>query len=284
MKFDEFESVFRSAIKERYSYSPPDVGAVVVVIDRDRQVAEGMVAELRELNSGLSRIGEVSWHTVCVDDFAGIAPLLGRVQELQAGLVVTWRNVFGLADDSSFALGSVVETLSQALDVPVLVMPGEGAERRLPARQQVDSVLVVTDHLTGARRLIDWGLLLTPDQGTIYLAHIEDQATFERYMDAIGRIPSMDTDVARDRLAAKLLQLPSDYIESVVTEMASCGISETVVPIVRMGDPLGEYESLVAESEIDLVLVHSKDASQRAMEGTAYALTVELADTPVLML
>ena len=284
MKFDQFESVFRSAIKQRYSFRAPTVDAVLVVTDQARPEAEATLAAVRRLHAGLERLGDATWHLVAGVDFEGIDALLKRLDEVSAGLVVTWRNVFGRATDSRHALGSVLETLTQSCHVPVLVLPSDGTDRQLPSRERVDRVLVVTDHLTGARRLVDWGLLLTPDQGTIYLAHIEDEAIFERYMEAIGRIPSMDTDRARDRLAAKLLQMPQDYIDSVVKEMVNQEISEAVVPIVRMGHPLRQYEALLVEHDIDLVIIHGKDDKQQAMHGTAHALAVEVARTPVLML
>lgn len=285
MRFDEFESVFRSAIKETYHYAPPRVKAVAIITDTDTVQAKAAVDGLRERHGGIGRLGEVEWHLVHRDSFVGIRELLEQLAELDVGLVVTWRNVFGRAADSPYALGSVLETLTQATRLPVLVMPSSGGRRELPPNMTaIARILVVTHRLTGDRDLLHWGLLLTPDDGTIYLAHVEDEAIFNRYLDAIGRVPSLDTELARSHLAAKLLQLPSDYFDTVVAEMAACDLRENLVPIVCMGNPLQEYAALVREHDIEMVIVNSHDSNQRAIDGTAHALALELGQTPVLML
>jgi len=51
-----------------------------------------------------------------------------------------------------------------------------------------------------------------------------------------------------------------------------------------MGHRLQDYKRLVTEHDVDLLVMNTKDHEQLAMHGVAYPLTVELRDTPLLLL
>ena len=63
---------------------------------------------------------------------------------------------------------------------------------------KLERVLVVTDHLTGDDRLVNWGVHLCPESGRLVLAHVEDDHTYDRYIDVIGKLKNLDTDTAAD--------------------------------------------------------------------------------------
>ena len=47
----------------------------------------------------------------------------------------------------------------------------------------------------------------------MWLTHVEDQLTFDRYIEVISKIPTIDTDEARESMHEQLLKEARDYIE-----------------------------------------------------------------------
>ncbi len=118
----------------------------------------------------------------------------------------------------------------------------------------------------------------------MWLTHVEDEATFGRYMDVISKIPTIDTDEARESVREQLLKEPQDYIDSCVEVLGKAGASVTVEHLVVFGHHLSEYKRLIEQHEVDLLVLNTKDEDQLAMHGIAYALAVELRQIPLLML
>jgi hypothetical protein len=138
--------------------------------------------------------------------------------------------------------------------------------------------------LTGDDRLVNWGVHMTFGDGTLYLAHVEDDATLDRYLDVIGRLPQVNSEQAGELIPEKLLALPRGYIQSVTEVLRAQNINETVVPLVRLGHALTDYKALIDEHELDLLIFQSKDDNQAAMAGMAHALAVEIRHKPLLLL
>lgn len=283
MKLDDFDSVFRSAVKARFHFAPPSPKEALLVTDlgeRDAAILEGKVrAYLAEVAPE-----PLSWRTVHQDEYDQVVQLLGIVEESSPDLIVAYRHLRLRSKKLCYSLGAYVDTLTQATSVPVLLLPPPDhpdLDRRLaPPRR----VLVITDHLTGDDRLASWGVQMCSRDGTLFLAHVEDAATYERYMEIIGMIPDLDTESTAERIRAKLLARPADYIESIVEVLETQGIEERVVPIVEMGHALSDYRRLVDEHEIELLVLNTKDAQQLAMHGMGYAISVEFQDRPMLLL
>jgi len=115
-------------------------------------------------------------------------------------------------------------------------------------------------------------------------AHVEDDATYQRYLNIISMIPDVNTDTAARRITDKLLGRPRDYIQSIIEALEGAGIEEQVIPVVTMGHRLGDYKQIIDEHDIDLIVFNTKDEHQVAMDGMAYAIAVEIQDRPLLML
>jgi hypothetical protein len=47
---------------------------------------------------------------------------------------------------------------------------------------------------------------------------------------------------------------------------------------------LSDYESIIQENAIDLLVLNTKESGQLAMNGIAYAIAVEFKDRPLLLL
>ena len=143
--------------------------------------------------------------------------------------------------------------------------------------------MAITDHLAQDHHLVSFAAQLTPEGGTLWLTHVEDEATFERYMQTIARIPSIDTDNARKVILEQLLKEPTEYIEScrsVLAERESIRVESEVA----VGRLLNDYKRLVDNHQVSLLVMNTKDEQQLAMHGMAYPLTIELRDTPLMLI
>ena len=280
MKLDDFESVFRSAVKDRFHYQAPDLTCGLVIADTEAAGADALCKQV----AGFLGPGhhDLSWSFLSRNEYSQVSDVLDRVRRNPPSLIACQRHLLGQGTDLPYTLGSTVDTLTQATDVPVMLLPKGDTISKLP--DQLSRVMVMTDHITGDDRLVSWAVTLAPEHGTVYLGHIEDDQTFLRYVDALSKIPGIDTQTVVDRLRDKLLSLPRDYMGTIASALAEHGIHERVVPIVALGHRLRDYLSLLDEHDIDLLVMNTKDDTQLAMHGAAYALSVEIRDRPLLLL
>ena len=66
--------------------------------------------------------------------------------------------------------------------------------------------------------------------------------------------------------------------------LAAAGVPVEVTAEIRLGHMISDYEALIREHEIDLLVLNRKREDQRAMPGRAYALVVEFQHVPLLLL
>lgn len=282
---DQFESMFRSASREVFRHEPIDVQSVLVVTDREEAQARSFGRQVRGFLAVLGSDTELQWRDVAGSEFQTAGELLALVQSTAPDLICTYRNLHSSAWRWPYSLGTHLDLLTQHLDVPVMVLPHPQAERSADhAMENTDTVMAITDHLAGDHRLVNYGLRFARDNGTLWLTHVEDEATFERYMEAVSKIPSIDTDEARDRLREQLLKEPLDYIAGCADVLGTEKCAINIQHEVTFGCHLSEYKRLIQEHSVDLLIMNTKDDDQLAMHGMAYALAVELREIPLLML
>lgn len=278
MRLDEFESMFRSAVKPTFELSRVHLECVVLVTDLQGDAARAQVDALQAFMTHLDEGDHGAIVSLGPEDWTDVDTLLAHIERLNPQLIACQRQVTRAGPRLPFTLGAVVDVLTQATDIPVLLLPDD--DPPVPP----DRVMVVTDHLTGDDRLVSWALHLTPAQGHLHLVHVEEQAFFERYAEAISRIQFMNTERATAALRDKLLQLPSDYIQAVIRALSQSGATETVTADVHLGDPIAEYRRLISDRRVQLLIVNTKDPDQQAMEALSHALAVELRDLPLLLI
>ena len=144
--------------------------------------------------------------------------------------------------------------------------------------------MAITNHITGDDALVNTTMAFTANQGMCWLTHVENQVVFERYMETISKIPQVNTDIARETIAAQLLKEPTDYIAACKTEIGRHKLSVQIKLLVVMGRRIDEYRQLIVDHEIDLLVMHTKTDDHLAMHGAAYPLAVELRQIPILMI
>ena len=284
-KLDQFESVFKSAAKETYTFSDVCIRKISLFTDLEAEASRRFLADLKEFLSAISAGDECEWDHFYGARYQDVGDLLEVVEEQRPDLICAYRNIHGRARSYPFSLGAHVDVLTQATTTPVLLLPPPTEQGRLSPRcRDTNEVMVLTDHLTGSDNLINYAVRFTEQGGKLVLAHIEDDATFERYIGIIGKIPSIDTDDARERIRTQLLKEPRDYILSVIGELVSCVSGLTVEKEISMGHRVADCQALIDQHEIDMVVINTKDEDQLAMHGLAYPLTVELRRVPLLLL
>lgn len=279
-RIDQFESVFRAASKPRYAPGDVRLDRILVVTDLDGEAGRRYTARLMAFLGGVAGIDSAEW-TELHGEAETVGALLEAVQNHRPDLVCTYRNLHSGSFRWPYTLGDHAAVLTQVTDAPVLLLPRPDDDLD-EALKNTDRVMAITDHLAGDARLVDHALAFTRPGGTLTLAHVEDDHVFERYLDVIGKIPEIDTDTARELIAARLLKEPRDYVDSIRSALADAGV--TVTDEVIMGHQLSAYRALVDKQGIDLLVLNTKDDDQLAMHGLAYPLAVELRRVPMLML
>jgi len=280
---DQFESVFRGAERHRYAYDRPAVERVLVVCDLQQAEADAFV---KSLESFLAEVADATWRVLSDDDYGDVSELRAIVDAYDPQLIVSYRNVRYATWRWPYSLGVFLNAMTRETDYPVLVMPNP---HELPemkwSQTSTDRVMVLADHLTGDDSLVNWGARFTRPGGNLFLTHVEDDQVFERYLDVIGKLPSIDTQSAREAIQERLLKEPSDYIESCQAVLGKQGqLTQKVVPLVSMGHSLADYVALIKEHGTSLLVFNTKEQDQLALHGKAYTLAVQLRDVPILML
>lgn len=282
-RIDQFESVFKAADKRVFRHGPIRIQKILVVTDLPAEEAAAFARTVRSFLEVLGADDDTTWRAVAGEEFHTVGELLELVADESPDLICSYRNLHR-AWMWPHTLGSHLDVLTQVAEAPVLVLPhpkSEDTPRRLGG---TDVVVALTDHLAGEDRLVNWAARFTQPGGTLFLTHVEDRATFERYLDVISKIPSIDTETAREEILERLLREPRDYVISCVEGLAVAGLTLHVEPVVVLGHRLADHVRLVEERQADLLVLDTKDDDQLAMHGLAHPLAVELRHVPLLML
>lgn len=285
LKVDEFESAFRSSIKETYQHQDIKIESVLLVTDLEAEATAKLLNQVKGFCQSLKQAENIAWNTAKHNDFKSAQDLLEIINHSTMDLIVTYRNLHSETWRYPYSLGEHLDVMLQKTKIPVLVIPhpkaGYGRDNALA---NCHSVVVITDHMVNDHHLVQYGLALLDKPGRLYLSHIEDQVNFDRVMEAISKIPTIDTDDARDKLSQQLLKEPAEYIQSVKFELDKLKRSVEVIPMVSFGHQMKDYLKHIDEKQVDLLVLNTKDGDQLAMHGLAYPLAVEVRQIPLLML
>ena len=293
-KVDQFESTFKSAAKPFFEYESPTVDRVLVLTDLPKDEAEAFGARSRVFMQVLDeREKDVQWSVLDETAFSSVSEMLACIREHDPQLICTYRSLHSDAYKFTTTVGRYLDVLTQEIGIPILVVPSPRAEVDAPEIFECDlrfcdggtcTVMAMTDHLTGDHHLVSMAAYLTRPTGRLFLTHVEDDVVFDRYVDAISKIPSIDTDIARETIQQQLLKDPHDYVSSCAKKLRDAGLEITVEELISMGHHLKTYQRIVEEHQVDLLVLNTKDEDQLAMHGRAYPLTVQLRHMPLLLL
>ena len=144
--------------------------------------------------------------------------------------------------------------------------------------------MAVSGHLGTDHKLVKYAIHFANKESKLTLGHVEDESTFERYLEAIAKIPELDTEVAKETILDRLLKDARDYANSVRVLVDERNLGIEVECVAKVGKHLSDYGDMVKDEQVDLVVMNAKDEDQMAMHGMAYPLAVELLDVPLLLL
>ena len=289
LNVDEFESVFRAADKKSYKRGRPRVDRVLVLTDLAPEALPEYAAAVKELLGPLADReaaddSPLEWLVRGDADWSEVDGVLALIDELSPDLIVTYRNLKSTAWKYSYSLGVYLSAMHRAVPQPVVITPHPRAFPQLAWRHcKTDSVMVINDSLTGDDALVDWGVTLTRPGGRLHLCHMEHDETFARYIEAISKIPEINTDVAREVILEHLMKEPREYIDTVEQCLADHAIDLQVVSHVTMGHRVADYQRIVHAEEVDIIVMPTLEEDRLALHGVSYSLAVELVNTPILM-
>ncbi|MEM8734280.1 MAG: hypothetical protein AAGG44_08660 [Planctomycetota bacterium] len=279
---DQFESLFKKADKPQLELQEVDLDTALVISDVDAEGTQQFMKQVVDFLDTTLLPEQIEWHTLDGSQHSSVNDVVKRVGELRPDMICTFRNLHAPATDYPYSLGVYLDVLSQATDIPVLVLPSPHREAAIP--NTTKSVMAIADHLTGDHRLVSYASRLTTLEGKLLLAHVEDQQVFNRFIEILGKIPSIATDEARESIVEQLLAEPKDFIRSCAEVIREAGLPIEVAELVTFGHSLIDYKYLIDQYSIDLLVLNTKQEDQLAMHGLAYPLCVEMRDTPILML
>jgi len=281
-QIDQFESIFRRSDRELFQFGLIPMNSVTVISDRDESAAQQTIEMVRRFLPRLDTV--TSWRTITGDQYSTVDQLTTILDEQQTDLVVTRRHLHEDSFVPRHSLGVYLDVLTQTTSIPVFVLPGSAVAPAQIADRVCDRVMVVADHISGDNRLINYGVRMCREGGSIWLCHVEDNTVFERYMSAISRIPEIDSDHARTLIETQLLGDAQEFIDGCIEVIKAEGPNINVSTHVGRGHHLKQLRTLIADHDVDLLVLNTKDEDQLAMHGQAYSLSVELTDVSMLLL
>ena len=282
---DQFESVFNAAAKDAFTPQSIKIKRVLIIQDLPETLQDDYLYLVKGFLAVLEHNTEVEWKVFGSTESSKMHILLEAVENNRPDLIVTYRHLHCDAVDWHYGLGTHIDVLTQATTTPVLILPNPDRKNLADhSLNKTNKVMAVTDHLAGDHSLVSYASLFTQTGGTLFLAHVEDKAVFDRYISAVSKIPDLDTETASEQIKARLLKDPNDYVESCRKNLAETFPTINIEHWVRLGCRMSDYRNLIDKNEIDLLVMYTKDDEQLAMHGVAYPLAVELRTTPLLML
>ncbi|MEJ2619123.1 MAG: hypothetical protein P8163_02430 [Candidatus Thiodiazotropha sp.] len=282
---DQFESVFRSAIKEVFNYRQIDIVNILVITDLETGQARDFADAVKRFLNFLTANGEAQFFVVTGREYQTTGDLLELLSRYSPDLICTYRNLHSNAWRFPHSLGEYLDVMLQKSDIPVMVLPHPKAGYQSEhALQDTTDVMVVTDMHVANDSLINYAAVFTDPAGNLYLTHVEEVRVFERYMDAISKIDVIDTELARKRLGEQLLKEPDDYFHSCADILRQHYPEMRVNSLVIFSELVAEYRHQIESRKVDLLVLSAKDERQYAMHSAAYPLSVELRHIPLLLI
>lgn len=273
--------MFKSADKPAMVHDDIVVKKVIVIGDETVGDIDAHLNTVRQYLDILNR-DQPAWQALAVTTTSAISSLRDVIRGVAPDLIVAHRDLGETARRTERSLGVILDELLWDSPTPVFVLPDNESGRAYVPPNAPHKVMVATDHLTGDNALVDYGARFTPDDGTLLIAQIEDDAIFERYMSEIERIPEIESSVARDRIRERLLETPRSYIASCIRELRDAGITIHIEEVVRFGHRVRDYERLVSDHNVELLCLHANWDDAPARLGMAYMIGTRCRRIPLL--
>ncbi|MEO0895087.1 MAG: universal stress protein [Bacteroidota bacterium] len=279
-----FESVFRRALRNRFTYESLDFERILIITDMEKEESDAYADKIRSFLHATIRKDTYHLEVWNHDDYSPWPRMKERIRQHEADLLITYRMLWAQDITVNKSLGSYVDLLSQDTDFPVLVTPHPKLYSMDHILKEEGAVLVATEHVVEDDRMVNFALKFAVPQAPLILVHIEDEDTYKYYMNSIRKIPEISTEAAETTLRDQLLADPIHYAESITEVLKEKRPDITVETYIRFGHLVSAYRELLEKYTADLLVMNTKDDTQLAMHSVGYSLAVEFRQTPVLLL
>lgn len=279
--FDEFSSIFRRSMVPQFQFDTWKVSSACLIVDQNSTNSQSVIERLKTFSPALAEAHE--WKTIQVDKSSTVESVEQQLAASLPDLIVTWRHLCETQMHPHHSLGVYVDVLTQVVPRPILLLPGEcsqGAEK-LPPKCQ--NILIATDHAIQESRLIHQAVAMGGKEASIILGHVEDDLSYQRYLQAIERIPEINTEIAAEKLLSQLLHDADRFGVHVAEQLAEQYPDLTLKTETMLGHRVQTFRKLVESQQTDLLVMNTKDQDQLAMHGLAYSLSIELRDIAQLL-
>ena len=155
-QIEKFESRFKSAYKEPYTYEDIELSKIAVISKEDSTRAE----QIQKISSKLmpKYLEQYQWSFICENNFGSVKEALAKLEEQKPDLIIMERNIKVSEESLVYGLSPYVETITQVTTTPVLILPNMDLEQLSKRIKNCDCVMAETDRLTGDSRLINWAV------------------------------------------------------------------------------------------------------------------------------
>ena len=97
--------------------------SALLVTDLPREEAERYGARAQRLFRALEQYGPVECRVVSGEEFHTVADIMQMIHDFQASMVGLYRSLKTESRNYPYTLGTIVDVITQATDIPVLLLP-----------------------------------------------------------------------------------------------------------------------------------------------------------------
>ncbi len=261
---DVFGSVFNRAVKHHYKFEPKDLHSMMIIADSKN---------IQTLDQFGSRYCEDRVQFIYNTEFLW-SNLIQLIDNTKPDLLLIQRQL-GMHAGIEFSLGPLLVNLSQEFEIPILVLPSH------QKAYEIKTVLAGFDHKIDNSHLVNHSLMLKMDMENLLLVHIEEESVFNYYMDAITKIPGINTDYAKTNIEKTILDLSGDFFDDVIESLSNKRFK--VHQYCRLGDVVKEYQAIVSQHNVDLMVFEAEDDSKLAMHSLGQSLAIQFPHIATLL-
>lgn len=262
---DIFESVFKRSVKKQYDYEDFQLHKILIVGNSDH---------LDKLSSFISKYGTGCQSFEYNSNFTW-RELKSDIEKMQPDLILIQRQLGISNTDLTFSIGPVLESITQEVNIPVLVLPYEFQDLK------IETIGIGFDHQIDNSYLVNKGLLLSKYLKNLELIHIEDETIFNYYLDAIAKIPGINTEFAETNIKETILNLSGDFFRNVASKLENDKVITGIH--CQFGETVQCYHDIIKDRKIDLLVFEAEDESKMAMHSLGHSLTIQFPNVATLL-
>ncbi len=262
---DIFESVFKRSVKQHYDYEDFQPGSILIIGNSDHlDKLSNFISEYSHKFESFEYNSNFNW-----------IELKSEIEKGRLDLILIQRQL-GISNmDLTFSIGPVLESITQEINIPVLIIPHEFQGLK------IETIGIGFDHQIDNSNLINKGLLMRKHLKNLELIHIEDESIFNYYLDAISKIPGINTEYAETNIKETILNLSGDFFRDVASKLENDKVKAGIH--CQFGETVQCYRDIIKDRKIDLLVFEAEDESKMAMHSLGHSLTIQFPNVATLL-